>query len=45
MTAVALRRPMGQRSLSARAWAVLAAVLTKLAELDKRTAKVEPFGL
>jgi len=45
MTATVLHRPVGQRSLSARAWAFVAALLTKIAELDVRNGKNEPFGL
>ncbi len=33
------------RSLSERAWAVVSAFLTKLAEADIRAKSVEPFGL
>ena len=45
MTATVLRRTAAPRSLGERAWAVVSALLTKLAEADIRAKSVEPFGL
>lgn len=45
MNTTVLHRRIDQRSLSARAWAVVSAFLVKLAELDIRHGKSEPFGL
>ncbi len=45
MNTTVLHRPIGQRSLSARIWAVVSAFMTKTAELDIRQGKSEPFGL
>jgi len=45
MTATVLHRPVGQRSLSSRLWTFVAAFLAKIAELDTRQGKSEPFGL
>jgi hypothetical protein len=44
MTTLAAHR-VGHRSLSARAWALISAFLVKIAELDNRQGKSEPFGL
>jgi hypothetical protein len=45
MTATVLHRSAAPRSLGERAWAVVSAFLTKLAEADIRAKQVEPFGL
>ena len=45
MTATVLHRPVGQRSISSRIWAAVTAFLAKIAELDIRQGKNEPFGL
>lgn len=45
MNTTVLHRHIGQRSLSARAWAFVSAFLTRIAELDIRHGKSEPFGL
>jgi hypothetical protein len=45
MNATLTARRFGQRSLSARVWAFVSAQLMKIAELDARQGKIEPFGL
>lgn len=45
MNATVMARRVGYRSLSSRAWAFISALLTKIAELDIRQGKSEPFGL
>jgi hypothetical protein len=45
MNTTVLHRTIGRRSLADRAWAVVSAFLAKIAELDIRHGKSEPFGL
>ncbi len=45
MNTTVLHRRIGRQSLSARAWALISAFLTEIAELDIRQGKSEPFGL
>jgi hypothetical protein len=45
MNTTVLHRGIGERSLSARVWAAVSAFMMKIAELDIRQGKSEPFGL
>jgi hypothetical protein len=45
MSAIVLRRAEAPRTLTARVWAALSALLMKLAEANIRNRSVEPFGL
>lgn len=45
MTSSVLHRRVGERTFSTRIWAAVTAFLAKIAELDIRQGKNEPFGL